>query len=102
MGTFGNDLIDFDVCCREEELSSCQDQLGEFRSAVCALTKWLEETNGRVPAAQPSSSEKNLKKDLQTVNVSYETYKQHKADNVIRTVRLNALTGVQEQKLQMM
>ncbi|XP_017268354.1 dystonin isoform X5 [Kryptolebias marmoratus] len=52
---------------KEEELSSCQDQLGEFRSAVCALTKWLEETNDRIPAAQPSNSEKNLKKDLQIV-----------------------------------
>ncbi|XP_069570064.1 microtubule-actin cross-linking factor 1 isoform X3 [Brachyistius frenatus] len=53
---------------KEEELSSCQDQLGEFRSAASALTKWLEETNDRVPAAQPSSSEKSLEKDLQTVN----------------------------------
>ncbi|XP_069000932.1 dystonin isoform X3 [Embiotoca jacksoni] len=53
---------------KEEELSSCQDQLGGFRSAASALTKWLEETNDRVPAAQPSSSEKSLEKDLQTVN----------------------------------
>uniref|UniRef100_A0A3Q2R448 Dystonin n=1 Tax=Fundulus heteroclitus TaxID=8078 RepID=A0A3Q2R448_FUNHE len=52
---------------KEEELSSCQDQLGEFRSVVCVLTKWLEETNDKVPAAQPSSSEKNLEKELQIV-----------------------------------
>ncbi|KAM9727060.1 dystonin isoform 18-T18 [Menidia menidia] len=52
---------------KEEELSSCQDQLGEFRCAASALTKWLEESNDRVPAAQPSSSEKNLEKDLQIV-----------------------------------
>uniref|UniRef100_A0A1A8GUE7 Dystonin n=1 Tax=Nothobranchius korthausae TaxID=1143690 RepID=A0A1A8GUE7_9TELE len=54
---------------KEEELSACQDQLGEFRSAVCALTKWLEQTNDKVPAAQPSSSENNLEKDLQIVTV---------------------------------
>lgn len=58
--------------CREEELSSCQDQLGEFRSAASALTKWLEETNDKVPADQPSSSEKCLERDLQTVTVSHE------------------------------
>ncbi|AWP14119.1 putative dystonin [Scophthalmus maximus] len=52
---------------KEEEVSSCQDQLGEFRSAANALTKWLEETNEKVPAVQPSSSEKSLEKDLQTV-----------------------------------
>ncbi|XP_040905346.1 dystonin isoform X2 [Toxotes jaculatrix] len=52
---------------KEEEVSSCQDQLGEFRSAASALTKWLEETNEKVPAVQPSSSEKSLEKDLQIV-----------------------------------
>uniref|UniRef100_A0A3B5AKP5 Dystonin n=1 Tax=Stegastes partitus TaxID=144197 RepID=A0A3B5AKP5_9TELE len=52
---------------KEEELSSCQDQLGEFRSAASALTQWLEETNDKVPAVQPSSSEKSLEKDLQIV-----------------------------------
>ncbi|XP_018545400.1 LOW QUALITY PROTEIN: dystonin [Lates calcarifer] len=52
---------------KEEEVSSCQDQLGEFRSAATALTKWLEETNEKVPAVQPSSSEKSLERDLQIV-----------------------------------
>ncbi|XP_076598905.1 dystonin isoform X4 [Chaetodon auriga] len=52
---------------KEEEVSSCQDQLGEFRSAASALTKWLEQTNEKVPAVQPSSSEKSLEKDLQIV-----------------------------------
>ncbi|XP_075334129.1 dystonin isoform X3 [Odontesthes bonariensis] len=52
---------------KEEELSSCQDQLGEFRSAASSLTKWLEETNDKVPAAQQSSSEEHLEKDLQIV-----------------------------------
>ncbi|XP_029926299.1 dystonin isoform X3 [Myripristis murdjan] len=52
---------------KEEEVSSCQDQLGEFRSAAGALTKWLEETTEKVPAVQPSSSEPSLEKDLQKV-----------------------------------
>ncbi|XP_035982722.1 dystonin [Fundulus heteroclitus] len=60
---------------KEEELSSCQDQLGEFRSAVCVLTKWLEETNDKVPAAQPSSSEKNLEKELQIVTELLDEWK---------------------------
>ncbi|XP_026164653.1 dystonin isoform X3 [Mastacembelus armatus] len=52
---------------KEEEVSSCQDQLGEFRCAANALTKWLEETNEKVPVVQPSSSEESLEKDLQIV-----------------------------------
>ncbi|KAM9345301.1 dystonin [Symphorus nematophorus] len=52
---------------KEEEVSSCQEQLGEFRSAASALTKWLEQTNEKVPSVQPSSSEKSLEKDLQIV-----------------------------------
>ncbi|XP_070696753.1 dystonin [Pempheris klunzingeri] len=52
---------------KEEEVSSCQDQLGEFRSAASALTKWLEQTSESVPAVQPSSSVKTLEKDLQIV-----------------------------------
>ncbi|XP_073337728.1 dystonin [Pagrus major] len=53
---------------KEEEVSSCHDQLGEFRSAASALTQWLEQTNEKVPAVQLSSSEKTLEKDLQIVN----------------------------------
>ncbi|XP_075932663.1 dystonin isoform X1 [Anarhichas minor] len=52
---------------KEEEVSSCQDQLGDFRSAASALTKWLEQTNEKVPVVQPSSSVKSLEKDLQIV-----------------------------------
>ncbi|XP_078128909.1 dystonin isoform X2 [Sander vitreus] len=52
---------------KEEEVSSCQDQLGEFRSAASALTKWLEQTNEKVPAVQLSSSVNSLEKDLQIV-----------------------------------
>lgn len=55
---------------REEEVSSCQDQLGEFRRAAVALTKWLEQTVEKVPAVQPNSSVKSLEKDLQIVSVS--------------------------------
>lgn len=62
------------IVFREEEVSSCQDQLGEFRSAAGALSKWLEETNEKVPAAQPSSSTKNLEKDLQICSVSQDIH----------------------------
>ncbi|XP_042357950.1 dystonin isoform X5 [Plectropomus leopardus] len=60
---------------KEEEVSSCQDQLGEFRSAANALTKWLEQTNEKVPAVKPSSSVKSLEKDLQTVNGLLDEWK---------------------------
>lgn len=56
-------------------MSSCQDQLGDFRSSAGALTKWLEQTNEKVPAVQPSSSVKTLEKDLQIVTVSQEINK---------------------------
>lgn len=69
--------------CREEEVSSCQDQLGEFRSAATALTKWLEETNEKVPAVQPSSSEKSLERDLQIVTVSQEINKMSAIERVL-------------------
>ncbi|XP_033956246.1 dystonin isoform X1 [Pseudochaenichthys georgianus] len=52
---------------KEEEVSSCQDQLGEFRSSASVLTKWLEQTNEEVPAVQPTGSVKSLEKDLQIV-----------------------------------
>lgn len=62
------------IIFREEEVSTCRDQLEEFRSTAGALSKWLEETNEKVPAAQPSSS-KTLEKDLQIVSVSQEIYR---------------------------
>uniref|UniRef100_A0A8C7LIP6 Dystonin n=1 Tax=Oncorhynchus kisutch TaxID=8019 RepID=A0A8C7LIP6_ONCKI len=55
---------------KEEEVSSCQDQLGDFRAAAGALRTWLEETTEKVPVVQPTSSEQSLGKDLQRVNVS--------------------------------
>uniref|UniRef100_A0A674CR72 Dystonin n=1 Tax=Salmo trutta TaxID=8032 RepID=A0A674CR72_SALTR len=53
---------------KEEEVSSCQDQLGDFRAAAGALRTWLEETTEKVPVVQPTSSEQSLAKDLQRVN----------------------------------
>ncbi|KAM9847860.1 microtubule-actin cross-linking factor 1 [Aulostomus maculatus] len=52
---------------KDVELTSCQDQLGEFRSSFTSLSKWLEETTEKVPAVQQSSSEKSLENDLKTV-----------------------------------
>ena len=56
---------------REEEVSSCQDQLAAFRAAAGALTSWLEETDRKVPTLQPGSSgTQSLEKDLLSLNVS--------------------------------
>ncbi|KAK7902142.1 hypothetical protein WMY93_018911 [Mugilogobius chulae] len=52
---------------KEEEVTTCQDQLGEFKSLSSALTLWLEETKDKVPAVDPGHSEKCLEKDLQIV-----------------------------------
>ncbi|XP_073776575.1 dystonin isoform X31 [Danio rerio] len=50
------------------EVSSCQNQLQEFRAAAGVLMKWLEETKERVPTLQPNCSEQGLRTDLKTVN----------------------------------
>ncbi|XP_077351597.1 dystonin isoform X4 [Festucalex cinctus] len=50
---------------KEEEVSSCQDLLVEFRSAASALSKWLEETNEKVPVVQKNCSAERLENDLQ-------------------------------------
>lgn len=55
---------------REEEVLSCQDQLGEFKAAAGVLMKWLEETKEQVPMVQPNYSEQGLGNDVQKVNVS--------------------------------
>ncbi|KAF7667089.1 hypothetical protein LDENG_00080090 [Lucifuga dentata] len=52
---------------KEEEVSSCQDQLGEFRSAAAALSTWLQETTEKIPTLQPNGNEKRLEKDLQNI-----------------------------------
>ncbi|XP_054655058.1 dystonin isoform X8 [Dunckerocampus dactyliophorus] len=52
---------------KEEEVASCKDLLGEFRFAASALSRWLEETNEKVPVAQTSCSAKSLEMDLHIV-----------------------------------
>ncbi|XP_071249796.1 dystonin-like isoform X9 [Salvelinus alpinus] len=59
---------------KEEEVSSCQDQLGDFRDAAGALRTWLEETTEKVPVVQPTSSEQSLLNDLQRVNALMEEW----------------------------
>ncbi|XP_024244049.1 dystonin isoform X6 [Oncorhynchus tshawytscha] len=59
---------------KEEEVTSCQDQLGDFRAAAGALRTWLEETTEKVPVVQPTSSEQSLGKDLQRVNALMEEW----------------------------
>lgn len=58
------------VYYREEEVLSCQDQLGEFKAAAGVLMKWLGETKERVPVVQPNCSEQGLGNDMKRVNVS--------------------------------
>uniref|UniRef100_A0A8C5FBS2 Dystonin n=1 Tax=Gadus morhua TaxID=8049 RepID=A0A8C5FBS2_GADMO len=54
---------------KEEEVSSCQDQLAAFRTAAGALTSWLEETDRKVPTLQPGSGgTQSLEKDLLSLN----------------------------------
>uniref|UniRef100_A0A3Q2DDV9 Dystonin n=1 Tax=Cyprinodon variegatus TaxID=28743 RepID=A0A3Q2DDV9_CYPVA len=83
---------------KEEELSSCQDQLGEFSSAVCMLTKWLEETNEKVPAAKSSSSEQNLEKDLQILTKCLNHHKRKLQRSVCKNciVMSSELMGIQQ------
>ncbi|KAJ8377715.1 hypothetical protein AAFF_G00254490 [Aldrovandia affinis] len=53
---------------KEEEVSSCQDQLAQFRAKAGALRKWLDESTETVPAIPASCSEQSLTKTLQRVN----------------------------------
>ncbi|XP_064173955.1 dystonin isoform X26 [Anguilla rostrata] len=53
---------------REEEVSSCQDQLAEFRAAADALRQWLDDSADKVPSVPASCGEQNLAKALQRVN----------------------------------
>ncbi|KAJ8250314.1 hypothetical protein COCON_G00222360 [Conger conger] len=53
---------------KEEEVSSCQDQLAEFRVAAGALRQWVDETADKVPVVPTSCSEQSLAKALQRVN----------------------------------
>ncbi|XP_066534474.1 dystonin [Hoplias malabaricus] len=66
---------------KEEEVSSCQDQLEEFKAAAGVLMKWLEDTKKQVPVVQPNCSEQGLGKDLQKVNGLLEEWT-HEAPTV--------------------
>ncbi|KAK6301543.1 hypothetical protein J4Q44_G00275960 [Coregonus suidteri] len=59
---------------KEEEVSSCQDQLGDFMAAAGDIRTWLEETTEKVPVLQPTISEQSLAKDLQRVNALMEEW----------------------------
>ncbi|XP_062375938.1 dystonin [Sardina pilchardus] len=59
---------------KREEVTSCQDQLGEFKAAAGALVKWLEEKTGKVPVVQPNCGDKGLGKALKTVNALLEEW----------------------------
>ncbi|XP_036402094.1 LOW QUALITY PROTEIN: dystonin [Megalops cyprinoides] len=59
---------------KEEEVSSCQDQLAEFRVAAGALRKWVDESLEKVPAVPASCSEQSLAKALQRVNALMEEW----------------------------
>ncbi|XP_077586323.1 dystonin isoform X14 [Stigmatopora nigra] len=52
---------------KDEEVSSCQDMLGEFRDAAGVLSKWLEETTKKVPPVEKNGNAKSLEKDLQII-----------------------------------
>ncbi|TSN48476.1 Dystonin [Bagarius yarrelli] len=53
---------------KEDEVLSCQDQLGEFKAVAEVLMKWLEETKEQVPVVQPNCSEQGLGNDVKKVN----------------------------------
>ncbi|XP_028324054.1 dystonin isoform X5 [Gouania willdenowi] len=52
---------------KEKDLSSCQDHMGEFRSAASALRTWLEETNEKLPAVQTNGDERSPEKSLHII-----------------------------------
>ncbi|KAJ8359996.1 hypothetical protein SKAU_G00165210 [Synaphobranchus kaupii] len=59
---------------KEEEVTSCQDQLAQFRGAAGALRTWVDESTDKVPAVPPSCSEQSLAKALQRVNALMEEW----------------------------
>lgn len=50
---------------REEDASSCQEQLDEFRKLVRIFQKWLKETEGNIPPAETFMSTKELEKQIE-------------------------------------
>ncbi|XP_068793535.1 dystonin isoform X27 [Struthio camelus] len=58
---------------KEEDVSSCQNQMDAFELLVESLKKWIEETTERIPAARPSLNAEELKKPLEdTLNLKDE------------------------------
>ncbi|XP_053917267.1 LOW QUALITY PROTEIN: dystonin [Cuculus canorus] len=58
---------------KEEDVSSCQQQMDTFELLVESLKKWIKETTERIPAAQPSLNTEELKKPLEdTLNLKDE------------------------------
>ncbi|XP_037750169.1 dystonin isoform X11 [Chelonia mydas] len=52
---------------KEEDVSSCQEQMGTFKLLVESLKKWMNETTDRIPAVQPSLNTEDLKKPLEDI-----------------------------------
>ncbi|XP_072579852.1 microtubule-actin cross-linking factor 1 isoform X9 [Vulpes vulpes] len=50
---------------REEDASSCQEQLDEFRKLVRTFQKWLKETEGDLPPTETFMSTKELEKQIE-------------------------------------
>ncbi|XP_026964809.1 microtubule-actin cross-linking factor 1 isoform X4 [Sagmatias obliquidens] len=50
---------------REEDASSCQQQLDEFRKLVRTFQKWLKETEGSIPPTETFMSTKELEKQIE-------------------------------------
>ncbi|XP_049734789.1 microtubule-actin cross-linking factor 1 isoform X2 [Elephas maximus indicus] len=50
---------------REEDASSCQEQLDEFRKLVRTFQKWLKETEGSIPLTETFRSTKELEKEIE-------------------------------------
>ncbi|KAB1269108.1 Microtubule-actin cross-linking factor 1; isoforms 1/2/3/5 [Camelus dromedarius] len=50
---------------REEDASSCQEQLDEFRKLIRTFQKWLKETEGSIPPTETFLSTKDLEKQIE-------------------------------------
>ncbi|XP_044853522.1 microtubule-actin cross-linking factor 1 isoform X9 [Mauremys mutica] len=59
---------------REEDASSCQEQLDEFRKLVGAVKKWLKESEGNVPSSETSLGTQELEKRMQQIKVLLEEW----------------------------
>ncbi|XP_041108032.1 dystonin-like isoform X3 [Polyodon spathula] len=59
---------------KEEEVSSCQGQLAEFKSAVKSFRKWLDELTEKIPLVKPACSVEDHEKHLQKVKALLEEW----------------------------